>query len=88
MHYLMVTHDIKDYAVWRPGFDRHSSVREDFGCLSEQVFRDAENPNHITMLMEWDSFENAQCFFDKSNVQELHDLGVITQPTVTFLNAQ
>jgi quinol monooxygenase YgiN len=87
MPHLLVTHEVKDYGRWRPIFDNHDRVRREFGCLSTQVFRDTNNPNSITMLMEWDSFENADRFLNESNLRDIMaDAGVISQPTVSFLN--
>ena len=87
MPYLLVTHEVKNYSRWRPIFDNHASVRRQFGCRSAQVFRDAENPNVITMLMEWDSFDNADRFLNESNLREtMEEAGVISQPSVSFLN--
>jgi quinol monooxygenase YgiN len=87
MPYLLVTHEVKNYDRWRPTFDDHDSVRRQFGCRSAQVFRNAENPNTITMLMEWDSFDNADRFLNESNLRELmEEAGVISQPSVSFLN--
>ncbi len=87
MTHVLVTHEVQSYARWRPYFDNHASVRSDFGCLGEQVFRDAENPNRITMLLEWDSFENADRFLRESNLRDImQDAGVMGQPDVSFLN--
>jgi quinol monooxygenase YgiN len=87
MPYLMVINEVEDYARWRPAFDDHGRVRREFGCLSEQVFRDADDPNIITLLFEWDSFENAEDFLNESGLREvMQKAGVIGQPTITFLN--
>lgn len=87
MSHVLITHEVKDYAHWRPGFDEHGRVRQEFGCLSEQVFRDAGNPNRITVLMEWNSFENAEKFISMPALREaMQEGGVIGQPSVTFLN--
>jgi quinol monooxygenase YgiN len=87
MPHLLVTHEVKDYGRWRPIFDDHGQVRDEFGCLGEQVFRDADNPNAITILFEWDSLENADKFLNESNLREVMDsAGVINQPAVSFLN--
>ena len=87
MPHIIVNHEVKDYGQWRPFFDEHGRVRRQFGCLGEQVFRDANNPNSITVLMEWDSFENADRFLNESNLSEvMENAGVISQPSVSFVN--
>jgi quinol monooxygenase YgiN len=86
MPYVMVTHEVKDYGRWRPIYDRHETVRKQFGCRSGQVFRDANNPNVITILFEWNSFENADRFLNESDLGDvMADAGVISQPEVSFL---
>ena len=87
MSYLLVQHTVKDYDTWRPYYDQHAATRADFGCTGDQVFQDAGDPNKITLLFEWDSFESADRFLKESNLAEvMQNAGVIGQPHVTFLN--
>jgi len=55
MIYLNVRHTAADYAKWRVGFDAHETARRAAGATGvQQIYRDLENPNAVTIMMEWD----------------------------------
>ncbi len=88
MIYLNVRHTAADYAKWRVGFDAHEPARRAAGATGvQQVYRDVENPNAITIVMEWDSAEKARKFAqDPALRQVMEKAGVIGAPEVRFLN--
>jgi quinol monooxygenase YgiN len=88
MAHLLVRHTVEDYARWRPYFDQHEAARRTAGSQGAQVFQSAANPNEITILMEWDSLENAQAFAQSPDLREImQKAGVMGMPDVQFLSA-
>ncbi len=85
---LLIRHTIVDYAKWRAGFDAHASARRAAGATGvSQVYRDMENPNHITAMLEWDNTENARKFANDPALKEvMHAAGVTGAPELRFLN--
>jgi quinol monooxygenase YgiN len=83
-----VRHTVADYAKWREGFDANEPARRAAGATGvKQVYRDAENPNTITVLIEWDSAENALRFFQDPGLKEaMAAAGVISVPETRLLN--
>ncbi len=49
-----------DYAKFKADFDQASAVRKKYGSKGGVLLRDADNPNELTAMMEWDSLENAR----------------------------
>jgi hypothetical protein len=88
MIYLEVKHQVADYAKWRSGFDANEPARRAAGATGvKQVFRGAEDPHSITILMEWDHAENARRFFADPKLKEvMAAAGVISAPEATFLS--
>ena len=88
MIYLNVHHTVADYTKWRVGFDAHESARRAAGATGgQQIFCDLENPNAVTIIMEWDSAEKARKFAtDPALRQVMEKAGVIGAPEVRFLN--
>jgi quinol monooxygenase YgiN len=88
MIYLNVRHTAADYAKWRVGFDAHEATRRAAGATGvQQVYRDVENPNTVTIIMEWDSAEKARKFAQDPALREVMEkAGVIGAPEVRFLN--
>jgi heme-degrading monooxygenase HmoA len=85
---LLVRNTVADYAIFRSVFDSHEVFRRANGAIGVvQVYRDVENPNHVTTIVEWDSLENVRKFASSPELKEaMHAAGVISAPEVHFLN--
>ena len=87
MAYILVQHTIEDYAKWKQAFDEHQPTREVSGSKGGFILRDANNPNQLTVLLEWDNLENARTFSSSDELREaMQRAGVLGPPTVSFLN--
>ena len=88
MIYLSVCHTVADYAKWRTVFDAHDAAQRAAGATGvPQVYRDQENPNAITVIIEWESVEKAQQFFrDPALAEAMKTAGVTSAPEVHFMN--
>jgi heme-degrading monooxygenase HmoA len=87
MPYILIRHKIEDYAKWRPDYDEHGATRKAGGCKGTHVFRNAENPNEIVILLEWDELENARQFIQSEDLREaMQRAGVADQPDIYILD--
>jgi heme-degrading monooxygenase HmoA len=87
MPYLLVRHKVEDYARWRPMYDEHAATRKAGGSTGGRVFRSADNPNEVVILLEWDDLEKARQFAQSEDLrQTMQRAGVVDQPDVYFLN--
>ena len=87
MVYVSVRHTVADYAKWRPVFDADESNRRAAGATGvQQVYRDLETPNDITVVMEWDKRGNAEKFLHNPALAEAMKAGGVTSaPEGRFL---
>ena len=84
---VIVQHKVKDFAEWKKVFDSAIEMRKSAGELSAEVFRDASNPNNITVINKWDSLENAQKFVQAPELKAaMEKAGVAGPPAIYFLN--
>jgi heme-degrading monooxygenase HmoA len=58
MPYLLERHQVQDYSRWREVFD--AKGRKEAGCRGTRVFRNAEDPEEVVVLFEWDSLGSAR----------------------------
>lgn len=87
MAYVLVRHKVKDYSAWKPGFDDHGNDREAAGSKGGYVFRNADDPNEVLVLLEWDEMENVRSFVHSNDLKEkMQEVGVIDQPDIYFLD--
>jgi quinol monooxygenase YgiN len=84
---ILIQHKVKDFAEWKKVFDSAVGMRSANGEISAQVFRDASDPNSLTIINKWDSLENAQKFAHSPELKAaMEKAGVAGPPTVLFLN--
>jgi quinol monooxygenase YgiN len=84
--YVLIRHEVEDYDAWKDGFDSAKAMRQAGGETSAQVFRDADNPNLVTVLNGWDSFERAEEFLQNPDLADaMERSGVISEPEVIFM---
>jgi hypothetical protein len=87
MIFINVRHLVADFTKWRHHFDADLARRKDSGATGiEYVYRDLENPNMVTIIMQWESLEKARKFVQDPKLAELmKDSGVLSEPEVRFL---
>jgi heme-degrading monooxygenase HmoA len=84
---MMVQHTVKDFAVWKKVYDSNVALRTSNGELSNQVYRDAKDPNKLTVMFKWNSLANAQKFAQSPELKAaMEKAGVVGAPTMYFLN--
>lgn len=84
MVYVNVRHTVAEYEQWRPFFDQDEARRQAAGATgANQVYRDLDDPNTITIVIEWDNAENARKFLDDPALREvMQKAGVVGMPAV------
>ena len=87
MVHAMISHDVRDVAEWKKGFDAHEPARQAAGIRILNVFTNADAPNRITALSQADSRETLQGFFANPDLARIMEEGGVTsKPEVLFLN--
>ena len=87
MSAMLVQHQVKDYAAWKKVYDSVKGLRTSNGELSDKIYRDANDPNKLTIIFEWDSLKNAQNYAQSPELKAaMEKAGVMGPPNVSFLN--
>ena len=85
---LMLSHEVKDFASWKPGFDAHAPAREAAGIKVVYLTQDVNNPNLVHGVMEAASAEVFQAFLSNPALAEAMEKGgVIGRPDARVGNA-
>jgi hypothetical protein len=81
---LIVQHQVADYDAWRPVFDDHGTTRKEYGCSAERVYRAADDPNAICVVMTYPSRHEIEGFAADPSLKEAMERGgVVSAPTIT-----
>jgi heme-degrading monooxygenase HmoA len=84
---MMVQHTVKDFATWKKFYDDQAGLRKSSGMLSDEVYRDAADPNKLTVLTRWNSMANAQKFAGSPELKEaMEKAGIVGMPMISFMN--
>ena len=87
MPYILIQHRVEDYAKWKPVFDEHGATRKAKGSKGGHLFRNADDPNELVILFEWDNMEKARQFVQSADLrQAMQRSGVSDQPDVYLLD--
>ncbi len=86
MIYLLVHHEVADYSTWKTVFDSSLDWRTKQGERNCRIFRGVQNPNELTLMCEWESFERAQAFIGSGELKtRMASAGVKGAPRVDYL---
>ncbi len=86
MPFLLVRHKVKDYAAWKPFFDRHATARKAGGCKGGYLYRNIDNPNETVVIFEWDKLDRARAFAGSEDLRKIMEqAGVADKPDIYFL---
>ncbi|HXI02740.1 MAG TPA: hypothetical protein VNI57_06135 [Candidatus Saccharimonadales bacterium] len=89
MAYLLVRHKVKDFESWKKVFEEHGRARESLGCKGGRLMRNAEVPNEVVVLLEWDFHENARKFVDSEDLKStMQRAGVLDRPDIYYLDVE
>jgi heme-degrading monooxygenase HmoA len=88
MSYVLLRHNIVDYARWRTVFESLAVEREASGSLGVRIFQSNDTPNEITLLFSWTSAEAARRWFESDILREaMERAGVQGKPEIVYLDS-
>jgi heme-degrading monooxygenase HmoA len=61
----------ENFEKFKPFFDAASNARKSAGSKGGYLFRDAEDPNHVIILLEWDNLEKAKEYIQSEYVKNI-----------------
>ncbi len=85
MEYVLIIHEVEDYAAWKKIFDAAASIRKSAGELSFQVLKLDNNANKIVHFSKWSSIANAKAFFESAELVEIRKQAGVKAPEFIYL---
>ena len=87
MGFVTIKACIADYDTYKKVYDGMTSVRKEWGCVSERAFRNSSNPSEVMVLLEWDDMRKCQEYTMSNDARDaMSRAGVQGTPEITFLN--
>jgi quinol monooxygenase YgiN len=84
---VIVQHHVRDFEAWQPVFEDHRPSREEYGCTGHLVYRGLDDPNDVTVILQFLSRERGEAFVrDPSLKKAMERGGVDSEPRTTMLD--
>ena len=85
MEYVLIIHEVEDYAAWKKIFDGAATIRKNAGEISYQVLKYPEDPNKIVHFSNWSSIDNAKAFFETPELVKIRKEAGVKAPEFIYL---
>ena len=86
---LLVRHSVQDFGKWKRVFDEHADARKNAGSKGGKLYQASDNPNDVTVVLQWDTIEHARKFAESPDLQStMQNAGVTGQPQIRFLERE
>ena len=84
--YLVMQHGVRDYDDWKPIFDTGESVRRRHRCTGHEIFRGQDDPNDLTIMLEFPSREAGESFLADPELKgRMAEAGVMSEPRTIWV---
>jgi quinol monooxygenase YgiN len=85
MPYVLIIHEVADYAAWKLVFDEAAGIRREAGERSYQVLRYEGEENRIVHFSRWTSLEAARAFFESPRLVKIREEAGVKAPEFRYL---
>ena len=70
--------EVRDFELWKRGFDAATPGRRELGFLGARFYRDADDPARVVVLLDFDDLDAGRAYFsDPALLAKMHSAGVV-----------
>ena len=85
MSHMVGRHKVEDYAKWKAVYDEHDATRKAMGGRGHLLLRNADSPDELLVLEDWDNLNRAKEFAGSQELREaMARAGVTDAPDIYF----
>jgi hypothetical protein len=78
--YINLRLNVADFDKWLAAFHGFESYRKELGSTGvNQIFHDVDDPNNVTLIMEWNEAANAKAFLNNPQTKANMDKAGVTR---------
>ncbi len=83
--YVLIIHEVEDYAAWKKVFDEAADIRREAGERTYQVLKYEHEPNKVVHFSAWTSLADARLFFESPRLVEIRKNAGVKSPDFIYL---
>ena len=84
---IILSHDVKDYASWKPHYEADKARRQNAGFKEIAVGTKSDDPNKVIMIWDGDPAAIDSMLKDPDLKELMETAGVISPPEITIINS-
>jgi hypothetical protein len=85
MPYVMIRHEVANYAKWKRGVKAFEKLRKASGEKCLYACRSSKNPNDLLVWCEWDTTARMKKFMKSAELRKaMKVVGVTSKPEISF----
>jgi quinol monooxygenase YgiN len=85
MQYVLIIHEVENYAAWKQVFDRAADIRKVAGERTYQVLKYENDPNKIVHFSAWTTIDAAKQFFESPELVKIRAEAGVKSPEFIYL---
>ena len=84
---IIVSHDVVDFATWKPVYEADSARRTSAGLKEIAVGTQSDNPNKVFIIFDGDPATAELMLRDPELDEKMKEGGVTSKPEVIIINS-
>jgi hypothetical protein len=81
MVYVVLEHEMYDFEQLKQVYTDDAERRRRMGCRGGRIWRGADDPSWVAVVMEWDTVENARAFAGSFELEQAMHWATVKAPT-------
>lgn len=83
--YVLIVHEVEDYATWKAIFDDAALLRRDAGEIEYRLLAFDTDANRVVHFSRWPSLSDARAFFESDELVEVRRMAGVRTPDFLYL---
>ncbi|MEP7210847.1 MAG: antibiotic biosynthesis monooxygenase [Alphaproteobacteria bacterium] len=84
--YVLIIHEVVDYAKWKAIFDGAAIMRRDAGEIEYRLLTYDTDARRVVHFSRWSSLDAARVFFESPELVEIRRVAGVRAPEFLYLN--
>ncbi len=85
MVYVVLDHKITNFEMLLQVYSDDAERRRRMGCLGGRIWRGTDDPNQVSVVMEWDTVERAHAFAGSFELEQAMHWAGVKAPTTRVI---
>jgi heme-degrading monooxygenase HmoA len=82
---VVLEHEIRNFEMLKQVYTDDAERRRRMGCIGGHIWRGVDDPNQVSVVLEWDTVENARRFATSFELEQAMHWASVKAPTTRVI---